>query len=1146
MRNAPIYEFKDLNSTGVTKVPLNGIIYINDIDGNETPKMIRLLSMVGLNDESTIGDLLDTESLYTLIDGIPNELEKITEGGNEGWILYKDDRNFKGDIGQHAIDFSIATFDTTKGATGENSLAEGQETTASGQASHAEGSDTTASGFASHVEGQYNSAVGSGSHAEGYSTEATGDNSHAEGKDTNASGDNSHAAGYGTVALNDNMTVIGQYNSGLTDTSLFEIGIGTNNGNRKNAFEVHNDGKILAPEYDPSLMTDNKSIITKEYVEQVKGEVGQLQKIEENGKIGWYLLDDDRSNKGEVGEHSIDFSLSENDNNHGATGSFSFAEGYDVTASGEASHAEGSSTTAGGRSSHAEGSSTIASGINTHAEGNQTQAEGNYSHAAGSDTKAVGEASCANGISTIALNQASATFGKFNIGTSVDTIVEIGIGIDDTNRANAFEIYNNGKLIAPSLEMNLIDSSRSLITKEYFETNSVGEVSQLQLIIENNNTGWALYGDNRANKVSIGTHALDFSIYRLGNGEGASGNNSIAEGYGTLVTGENSHVMGYATQVHGNNSVGEGFFTVVNGNNSHAEGSETKADGLASHAEGIGTIALNNGSHAAGRYNIGTSFDTIHETGIGTDNSNRKNAFEIYTDGRLLAPELDTSLITDDKALITKEYLEIFAGNNSQLELITENGLSGWVLLGEDRTVKADIGYKALDFSFADQGVDYGPTGDYSTTFGFRVKANGMYSFANGSYNVAYGTSSHAEGNNTEATGNYSHAEGVYNTAVGLGSHAEGYHTVANGSHSHAEGAYTTANRSYSHAEGFYTVAQNEMMHVAGKYNIGTAGDTLFEFGVGVSDSDRRNALEIYADGRILAPELAISNIVAPYSLTTKDYVDDRVDNLDIESLNNVVVTNPQVDEYLQFDGSLWVNTTLPTYSINDLSDVDTLTIFPTNDDYLAWDGANWIPRTFPIFNLDLLDDVDTSTNSPIDGQVLKWNSTSSLWKPANDIDTTYTAGTGLRLIGTEFVIDTDTDNISEGTTNLYYTDTRVVNVIGSTSINGLNDVDTTSTAPNIGDALEWNGVNWVPGVGSGNLKVQIDEYNFVATSGQTSFVVNGVIFTSSECNVYINGLYIKKANIAVSDDGTDTTVTISNTNINTNDEINVVVHSIT
>ena len=55
-----------------------------------------------------------------------------------------------------------------------------------------------------------------------------------------------------------------------------------------------------------------------------------------------------------------------------------------------------------------------------------------------------------------------------------------------------------------------------------------------------------------------------------------------------------------------------------------------------------------------------------------------------------------------------------------------------------------------------------------------------------------------------------------------------------------------------------------------------------------------------------------------------------------------------------------------------------------------------------------------------------------------------------------------NTSNISEHSSRLYYTDSRVTTRINNTSINALNDVNTTSA---LGDVLSWNGHSWIPTV---------------------------------------------------------------------------------
>jgi len=66
-------------------------------------------------------------------------------------------------------------------AIGNNSHAEGYDTTASGGNSHAEGVNTTASAYGSHAEGNGTTASGDQSHAEGFNTIAESSYQHVQG-----------------------------------------------------------------------------------------------------------------------------------------------------------------------------------------------------------------------------------------------------------------------------------------------------------------------------------------------------------------------------------------------------------------------------------------------------------------------------------------------------------------------------------------------------------------------------------------------------------------------------------------------------------------------------------------------------------------------------------------------------------------------------------------------------------------------------------------------------------------------------------------------------------------------------------------------------------------------------------------------------
>ena len=140
-------------------------------------------------------------------------------------------------------------------------------------------------------------------------------------------------------------------------------------------------------------------------------------------------------------------------------GNYSFAEGYNTTASGMYSHAEGRGTTASSNNSHAEGYNTTASGDASHAEGYNTTASSNNSHAEGYNTTASGDASHAEGYNTtassynshaegygtVAASRNQHAQGKWNVEDSNGVYAHIiGGGTDNTHRKNIHTVDWSG------------------------------------------------------------------------------------------------------------------------------------------------------------------------------------------------------------------------------------------------------------------------------------------------------------------------------------------------------------------------------------------------------------------------------------------------------------------------------------------------------------------------------------------------------------------------------------------------------------------------------------------------------------------------------------------------------------------------------
>ena len=116
--------------------------------------------------------------------------------------------------------------------------------------SFAIGSGTTAGGLFSFVQGSGTTASNKYAVAEGFHTTASGESAHAEGLGCIANGAAAHAEGSGTTALNATEHAEGQNNVSHTGSTTYghsgntqhSVGIGTTDNDRKNAFEIMQNG----------------------------------------------------------------------------------------------------------------------------------------------------------------------------------------------------------------------------------------------------------------------------------------------------------------------------------------------------------------------------------------------------------------------------------------------------------------------------------------------------------------------------------------------------------------------------------------------------------------------------------------------------------------------------------------------------------------------------------------------------------------------------------------------------------------------------------------------------------------------------------------------------------------------------------------
>jgi hypothetical protein len=198
-------------------------------------------------------------------------------------------------------------------ASGDTSTAMGYFTIASGNSSTAMGFQDTAFGFASTAMGYRTSATESYSVAMGYFAKASGNASFAMGNQTSASGNFSTAMGERTVANANGSLAIGRFNVitvqsnviNCTDT-IFQIGNGIGDNNRKDALWVTRNGNMTLN----GVMMPSKGVVCPSDIrlkKHIKPLGNVLSNINHIQPISYYFKDGETYSAG----HQIGFSAQE-------------------------------------------------------------------------------------------------------------------------------------------------------------------------------------------------------------------------------------------------------------------------------------------------------------------------------------------------------------------------------------------------------------------------------------------------------------------------------------------------------------------------------------------------------------------------------------------------------------------------------------------------------------------------------------------------------------------------------------------------------------------------------------------------------------------------------------------------------------------
>jgi Chaperone of endosialidase len=127
-------------------------------------------------------------------------------------------------------------------------------------------------------------------------------------------------------------------------------------------------------------------------------------------------------------------------------GAYSFATGLNTKAKGDFAQSLGYETSAIGTEAFSSGFKTTATGASASSMGYYTEASGFAAVSMGGNTNAKATYSTAMGAGTIAESTNSLVIGTYNDTTNNNRYFEVGIGIDNTRRNNAFTILKNGNI----------------------------------------------------------------------------------------------------------------------------------------------------------------------------------------------------------------------------------------------------------------------------------------------------------------------------------------------------------------------------------------------------------------------------------------------------------------------------------------------------------------------------------------------------------------------------------------------------------------------------------------------------------------------------------------------------------------------------
>ena len=216
----------------------------------------------------------------------------------------------------------------------------------------------------------------------------------------------------------------------------------------------------------------------------------------------------------------------------------------------------------------------------------------------------------------------------------------------------------------------------------------------------------------------------------------------------------------------------------------------------------------------------------------------------------------------------------------------------------------------------------------------------------------------------------------------------------------------------------------------------------------------------------------------------------------------------------------------------------------------LIWDTTtgNWIPgesfsqadfdAAIALTSVGALVDVDMATTAPTDGQVLKWDAANSEFIPGDNFDQA-SFDTAIGEVNIDELFDVDTTGVADNHILQYNATNAKWETTEFTAVQNLGDIGDVdlSNAPAAGQALVYNGADWVAANASGTVgALEIDvtvnasgEWVIDGTTYKRLSLVRGLTYYFN-VNAVGNNFYLKTALSAGTGDAVTTGITNNGT----------------